>query len=1006
MSRTAVAVVVTALSLLVPAAAAATPPAELWAEIRAARLDPARAVSVSQLNVDLGLGTLLLGAGVLVPAAPVDGQVWELVFLGDARFQLEPPDAVEGGQLELFTGRPRMDEPVGPVILVTGNGELTARLLDRAAATLSAEQTRAASELLARWVSGAERRGFGADVALLGAAVGDRASRGYFAAWCHSEALHDFYYVLDPTDPEQVVLGQFVPLELDEVEQERAERELRRAQRRGNGRQLRVADLGAWDTWLSTRPGTSGVEPEHYALEATIRREDRALSGRARLELRAVVADLRLITLQLAPDLAVRAVRDGAGQDRFWLQSGATVAVLLPQPTRAGDRFSLTVDYAGTLLNEYEQGIYVNGDTYRWYPRAGDIDRATYEVTLRWPDKYQLLASGRVVERGEQDHQLWERRVLDVPAIAFSFEIGDFDVVQDRVGHVELTFGFSRASGSFDRGGKPAVVATVKQSLQFFEEKFGRYPLDFMTVASIPRGYSQGYLGFVTLAQGLFWTPSYSWRRLQSSTARTETIAHEISHQWWGNKVGFAGYRDQWLSEALADYSEMLFTREQAKLKGLYLRRRKVAWQVALQQQAKDGRALTSIGPVVLGQRLSSSRSEDAYQAVVYTKGSVVFSTLARQFEEPAFLDMLHKLADAVNNRSLETATFLKALSRMSGADLTAFTEQFVYGSSVPDVDYDVEYARRPAGGWTVRGEARRVGGGHSRWTLERLETGGWALRREFVPEADAAELALAVPFHVYLREPGAPDTLAASKLATGTVPLSGTTSRFEIEVELEPVDFELDPYGEVLANFLLARERPKLSAHFAGRRALLRTDFAAAEQALNRALAAPLQTAEEQQDERVSERDRRRRTIVEDARIHLDLAYLELDRRRPAEAQRELQSAEDLLRGLDDSIDREARLLLASRLSVMQGDFRAAYSRLNALLYLELPHGDSVFQDLRREKYRDGLRIVSMGDGYALLAVAAHETQHALIARAALKAAEERGVDMQALKPLLAPAE
>ena len=35
--------------------------------------------------------------------------------------------------------------------------------------------------------------------------------------------------------------------------------------------------------------------------------------------------------------------------------------------------------------------------------------------------------------------------------------------------------------------------------------------------------------------------------------------AHETAHQWWGNVVTSAGYHDEWLMEALADYSALLY---------------------------------------------------------------------------------------------------------------------------------------------------------------------------------------------------------------------------------------------------------------------------------------------------------------------------------------------------------------------------------------------------------------------------------------------------------------
>ena len=38
-----------------------------------------------------------------------------------------------------------------------------------------------------------------------------------------------------------------------------------------------------------------------------------------------------------------------------------------------------------------------------------------------------------------------------------------------------------------------------------------------------------------------------------------EVTAHEVAHQWWGHVVGWASYRDQWISEGFATFSAGLY---------------------------------------------------------------------------------------------------------------------------------------------------------------------------------------------------------------------------------------------------------------------------------------------------------------------------------------------------------------------------------------------------------------------------------------------------------------
>ncbi len=72
--------------------AQAPDPAALQAAIAGARLDPARAVTLKNVKLGVGLGKLSLDDGVLIPATAVGGKTIEMVFLGKGRIEVEPPD--------------------------------------------------------------------------------------------------------------------------------------------------------------------------------------------------------------------------------------------------------------------------------------------------------------------------------------------------------------------------------------------------------------------------------------------------------------------------------------------------------------------------------------------------------------------------------------------------------------------------------------------------------------------------------------------------------------------------------------------------------------------------------------------------------------------------------------------------------------------------------------------------------------------------------------------------
>lgn len=1010
-----------------------TSPNGLWEAIRSASLDPARAVHVENLEIDMDQATLHLIRGVLVPAQSIGGRTLEMVFIGDGRFRMRPPDKIEQAQLELFTRRSELDVAVDRAMVALGDQAAADNLLGRnPVGILDEALARQATDLFKTWVSGAERGGFGADTAMLQTLLGDSLYQQFFVVWCRSGEVGDFYYRLDLSETEQIMLGQFVPLEVDDLEAHRMRKEIQRAQREGWSREMRFEHLGDWDTWIAAalrdkndKPvtGSVGFESESYVLDVTLDPQQESLEGRARVVIRHGISGRRVVPLSLSRHLEVRAVENDSGQPMAWIRSRRDLYVVLDRPSKAGEFTTLSVRWGGKAFHEIQKGIFALSDTHHWYPRVGDFDRATYDVTLRWPKGRGLLASGRIVESGEEGVRRWERRKLEVPAKAFSFEVGDFEIRKIRTGHVDLTIGFSKAEGEVHKDTKDDIVQTLQEALAFFEERFGPYPLDYMTVVTVPRERSEASLGFISLSHYLLWRPSgWGWAVSKIDERgdfeavrreRRETVAHELAHQWWGNKVGWLSYRDLWLSEALADFSATMFGAQKAENRSLYLVRHARRWRESLSQNSRYGRVVESLGPVVMGTRLDSSQSSIAYQAVVYDKGSVVFHMLAKALGPQPFVEMLKALAEAVKNRVIDTPTFLAAIERMSGAELDDFADRFIYGTGLPEVYYTYRFVGQEGGGWLIEGEARQVSPGRYEYTLLKTEAGTWDVARHYRPDLDIDRSRLIVPFQVPLAEAKdktiitSPRTGAKTTTQTGVVgilALQGEVTSIRIPIDRQPESFWLDQRGEVLANFYCEQREPKRMLSYRGWELARAGRHDEAEELYHKALQAPLLSQELIADlpaKRHGELLSRR----QDAAVHIGLAEIHLDRGRDLEAAAALDAADRLLTRLEKNQYDFWRKTLRARIATRKGDYPSVYDELSKQLYLDFPYrmDETLADGARQQRFRTGDRGYGDGDDYALLAASAWETGHRDVALQALQEAEKRYADVEELKTLMA---
>jgi len=189
---------------------------------------------------------------------------------------------------------------------------------------------------------------------------------------------------------------------------------------------------------------------------------------------------------------------------------------------------------------------------------------------------------------------------------------------------------------------------------------------------------------------------------------------HEVAHQWWGQTVGFRGYRDQWMSEGFAQESASIFLELTRPKPDDYLHFWQMEQRLLTEKNAYGFRPI-DVGPVTLGSRLNSPQTGwNVYQSLVYPKGAFILHMIRMMMWSPKDSDARFKatMHDFVSTYSLQAATTedFKAIveKHMSpGMDLEGnhtmdwFFREYVYGTDLPA--YHFEGDATPSGdGWSV----------------------------------------------------------------------------------------------------------------------------------------------------------------------------------------------------------------------------------------------------------------------------------------------------------------
>jgi aminopeptidase N len=186
-------------------------------------------------------------------------------------------------------------------------------------------------------------------------------------------------------------------------------------------------------------------------------------------------------------------------------------------------------------------------------------------------------------------------------------------------------------------------------------------------------------------------------------------LSHETAHQWWGDAVDWVSYRDEWIVEALANYSALVMLEKQhpgdMKTALNYYRGE-------LLRETKSG-IIADAGPVTLGRRLTSSKFPDAYERVIYGRGTWLIHALRTMLHEAGggngdalFFAALKGLLAGAPNHKISTLDLQRAFEQVMPASLGYegkksldwFFDSWVNGDSIPQFSLDNVHMT-PSGG-------------------------------------------------------------------------------------------------------------------------------------------------------------------------------------------------------------------------------------------------------------------------------------------------------------------
>ncbi len=426
--------------------------------------------------------------------------------------------------------------------------------------------------------------------------------------------------------------------------------------------------------------GNGGYDVQHYALDITVSDDLTTLSGVTVIEAVAT-QDLSAFNLDFV-GMTVRSVTVD-GEAALFVRLDGELVVAPAQPLRAQADFVVEVVYDGVPGDNvvgddfgggwfaYPNGVYVASEpagARRWFPcNDHPLDKATFSFRVTVPQGYTVAANGSLigVTLGERTATFdWEMTHPMTTYLA-SVNIHDFTEQTDVSGSgVPIRNYFP--SGLAARASE--VFAPQAAMLDYFETLFGPYPFDQYGAV-----VANASLGFALENQTL----SLFGRDVLFSGGYAElVIAHELAHQWFGNSVSPATWRDIWLNEGFATYAQLL-------------------WVGHTQGQDEMDRQLRSYYAQLRGAALTAGGltapanppPDRLFNGSVYIRGGWALHALRLHIGDTAFFKLMAEWPRRYAYGSARTADLIELAIMISGDDtVRPLMDSWLYQTALPDV--------------------------------------------------------------------------------------------------------------------------------------------------------------------------------------------------------------------------------------------------------------------------------------------------------------------------------
>ncbi|MEN4761315.1 M1 family aminopeptidase [Chryseobacterium sp. C39-AII1] len=365
------------------------------------------------------------------------------------------------------------------------------------------------------------------------------------------------------------------------------------------------------------------------------------------------------------------------------------IKIDFPASIPANTLDSLTIHYSGapaTNNNAFSTGSQ-NGNlilatlnepfgAQDWFPTKQSmndkIDRFDFKITT--PNQYSVAANGKLMsETSLPDNKkltFW-RTQYPITAYLVALSITNFVKLNDTMGNPPFPFVNYLYPTTASNASIMADINWTKDIMNVFETYFGPYPFRNEKYGHMEFHYNGVCMEHQTMSS------MSGWGRY--------VIAHELAHQWFGDKVTCGAWNDIWLNEGFATFGEHL-----AQEKLLMTNTEFMAYLA----NQKDYITQVPTGSTYVSDANVGNQSYIFSGRLSYAKGAYILRMMKWILGDDVFYQAVkdyHSRPNLAYNYA-KTSDLQASMLQSTGKDFTEFFNDWVYGEGYPT--YDIRWAQ------------------------------------------------------------------------------------------------------------------------------------------------------------------------------------------------------------------------------------------------------------------------------------------------------------------------